>query len=133
MTEGRATLSKRLSETAEEAEARERSFESDLRDLASHARDYARTEFAFQRTRVAYAGKAGLAIAVLFGAAIVLLLLAVMGLVFGLILALTPLVTAWGAIAIVCLFLLAVAAACFVAALSRWRAVTHLFDGDDAE
>jgi hypothetical protein len=133
MTEGHGFLSERLSETAEEAEARERSFENDLRDLAGHARDYARAEFAFQRTRVAYAGKTGLAIAVFFVAAIAFALLAVIALVVGLIIALAPLVTAWGAIAIVCLFLLAAAGICFVAALSRWRAMTDLFEGDDAE
>jgi hypothetical protein len=132
MTEGHVTLSERVSETIEEVEARERSFENDLRDLARHARDYATAEFAFQRTRVTYAGKASLAIAVFFVVAIVLLLFTVMALVFGAILALTPLVTAWGATGLVCLFLLAAAAICFVTALNRWRTMTGLFRGDDA-
>jgi Flp pilus assembly protein TadB len=113
-------------------EARERSLEDDVRDVVGQARDYARTEFAFQKTRAAYAGKSAGWIALWVGAALVFVFFALMALVFGAILALAPLITALGATAAVTGVLLVLAALSGVSALHRWRKVTELFSDEDA-
>jgi Putative Actinobacterial Holin-X, holin superfamily III len=131
MTEGHEPLSEKL-DALEQAEARDRSLEGDLRDLAGHARGYAKAEIAFQKTRAAYAGKSGFVIALCLAAAFVFLTLTVMALVFGLIFALAPLLTAWGAVGVVSLGLLIAAGICLFAALRRWRTMTAVFEEDDA-
>jgi Flp pilus assembly protein TadB len=116
-----------------EEDARDRSLQDDLRALGSQARDYAQAEFSFQKTRLAYAGKEARGIAVLLAGAVFFVMLALMGLVFGLVLALTPLITAWGATAAVCLTLLVVAVVCGILALGRWRGMTAALGGEAAE
>ncbi len=118
-----------ISETL--AEADERSLENDLRELAGHARDYALSELAFQKTRAAYAGKSALWIAIWLGAALVFVFFALMALVFGAVLVLTPLITALGATAAVTGLLLVLAAFSGWSALRRWRKVTALLSGED--
>jgi len=119
-----------LSEALEEA--RYRSLRDDLGDLAGQARDYARAELAFQKTRATYAGKEVRGIGLLIGAALVFLFFALMGLVFGLILALSPILTPWGATAVVCLGLMLAAGASAWTAWSRWRRMAALIGGDEA-
>lgn len=73
----------------------------DLGDLMGDAQTWFEAELSYQKLRAAFVG-ANLKQAAVAGlAAVVLLVVAVMGLTFGLVLALTPLVTAWGATAIV--------------------------------
>lgn len=89
--------------------ARNRSLQDDLRDLADEARTAAETEFAFQKARASYAGKSAPKIAALFVGAAVFAFFAMMALVVGLVIALAPLLTAWGSMALVTVALLALA------------------------
>lgn len=69
--------------------------------LVEDARTYAEAEIAFQKTRAALAGKHGARALVLLVLALVLLHIALTALAVGAVIALAPLVTIWGAIAIV--------------------------------
>ena len=100
--------------------AEDRSLVDDVRDLIDDGRTLVEAELAFQKSRAAYAGIGLKSIAALGGLAAVLGIFALFALVVGLLLALTPLVTAWGATAIVVIVLgLAAALAARVAA-RRW-------------
>lgn len=98
-----------LAVSPELSEARERSLNEDLHQLAQDARAYAEAEFQFQKTRAAYAASASKNIAIYVVAAFVLVFFAVMALVVGLVIALAPLITAWGSTALVTLALLGLA------------------------
>ena len=102
-------------------EARERSLEEDLRQLAEDARALAEAELAYQKSRAAFAGQEAKRIAILGAMAAVLVFFALMALTFGLVFALTPLLTAWGATAAVVGGLLLVAVLCGLIAVSRWK------------
>jgi hypothetical protein len=91
------------------SEARQRSLNEDLHQLAQDARAYAEAEFQFQKSRAAYAASASKNIAIYAVAALVLVFFAVMALVVGLVIALAPLITAWGSTAVVTLALLGLA------------------------
>ena len=69
--------------------------------LADDARTYAEAEIAFQKTRAAIAGKPAGRAVVLLVLALVLLHIALIALAVGAVIALAPLVSIWGAIAIV--------------------------------
>ena len=77
------------------------SLRDDLAMLVEDARTYAEAEIAFQKTRVSIAGKHGMRAIVLLVLALVLLHIALIALAVGAVIALAPLVTIWGAIAIV--------------------------------
>jgi hypothetical protein len=104
-----------------EAEARERSLSDDLRQLAEDARALAEAELAYQRSRAAFAGQEAKRIAMLGALAAVLVFFALMALTVGLVIALTPLLTAWGATAAVFAGLLVVAGLFALLAASRWK------------
>ena len=110
-------------------EARSRSLTDDVRGLAERARTFAEAELAFQKSRASFAGQEVKATAVLGVIAVVLVFFALMGLVFGLILALAPLVTAWGSTALVCGALLIAALVCALRARSRWRQAAGTLTG----
>ncbi|MBV7259923.1 phage holin family protein [Erythrobacter crassostreae] len=77
------------------------SLTEEIAALIDDGRTYAEAEFAFQKTRAAIAGKSvGFAIAYVV-VAIITLHIAVLALAVGMVMALAPLVTIWGAIAIV--------------------------------
>lgn len=82
---------------AELEEARNRSLQDDARQLLADARKLAEAELAYQKTRAAYAGKESAKIALLGVVAAVFVFFAVMALVLGAVIALTPWLTAWGA------------------------------------
>ncbi|WDA40588.1 phage holin family protein [Erythrobacter sp. BLCC-B19] len=73
----------------------------DVAALAEDARTYAQAEIAFQKTRAALAGKHGARAIAALVLAVVLLHIALIALAVGAVIALAPLVTIWGAIAIV--------------------------------
>lgn len=73
----------------------------DLSSLIEDGRTYAEAELAYQKTRAAYVGQQAKAIAISGGIAALLVVLAIVALVFGAILALTPLVGAFAATGIV--------------------------------
>ncbi|MCB2078863.1 MAG: phage holin family protein [Novosphingobium sp.] len=102
-------------------DARERSLPEDIRQLAADARTLAEAEFAYQKSRAAYAGQEIKGITVLGIVAAVLVFFAVMGLVLGAILALSPAIGAWGATAVVVGLLLVIALLCVLTAGMRWK------------
>lgn len=101
----------------------DRSLLDDIGDLVGDAQTWFDAELSYQKVRAAFIG-ANLKQAVVLGlAAAVLVVVAVMGLTFGLILALVPLVTAWGATAIVAGVLLLGALLCGRRASTAWAAL----------
>jgi uncharacterized membrane protein YqjE len=109
----------------------DRSLVDDLRQLAGDAHTTAAAELAYQQSRAklvagslgGIAGRAALAIAFVF--------FALMGLVVGAILALTPALTAWGATALVVVVLAIGAALLALWARARWRRLVSLVTGGD--
>jgi hypothetical protein len=78
-----------------------RSLIEDIEALIDDGRTYLDAEVAFQKTRVAFISDRLKKTIAYAAVAAVLALLAAIGLVVGLILSLTPLITAWGATAVV--------------------------------
>lgn len=97
-----------------------------MRQLAADARVLAQAELAFQKSRAAFAGQEIKRIAILGVFAAVLVFFALMALTLGLVLALTPLLGAWGATAAVVGGLLLVAAIAGLLAAGRWKRMTAL-------
>lgn len=116
--------------TVTDTEASERSLSGDLRQLADDARAVARAEVAYQKSRAAFAGQEikGIALAGLLAAALVFF--ALMALTVGLVIALTPLITAWGATAVVAGGLLIIAMLLGYSAARRWRRMSTLLSGE---
>lgn len=102
----------------------------ELGQLAGEARAYAAAELAFQRSRVAVVGIAARKIALYGLMALVFVVFAIGGLTVGLIMALTPLVTAWGATAVVAGLWLLVAVVFVRGALSAWTRMRIAITGE---
>lgn len=81
--------------------AAERSLAEDIKALVSDGRLLAEAEIDFHKKRAIYGANEGKKIAISFAIAGVLAFFAVMGLVFGLILALGQIITYWGSTAVV--------------------------------
>lgn len=103
----------------------------DLRDLAEEAKALALAELAYQKSRATYAASEAKGIAILAVVALVFVFFAVMAFVVGLVIALGPLLTAWGAMVVVTLGLLAITAACGLSIRARMLRIGHVL-GDDA-
>lgn len=118
----------------EEAEAaRERSLVDDLRLLADDAKAYARAEYAYQKSRGFHAGQE-LKRAVIFGAlAVACVIVALMALTLGTVLALAPILGAWGATGVVVLVLLVIAGIFALVASSRLRRTARVLEGEELE
>ena len=109
-----------------EVDAAERSLVDDIRQLAEDGRTLIEAEVAYQKSRAVVAG-GGLKSAVLFGGlALILLFFVLMALVMGLLLALTPLIGAWGALGAVVGGLLFGAIIAALIANSRWTRTAAL-------
>jgi len=98
--------------------------------LIEDARTYAEAEVAFQKTRAAIAGKTAGRALVLLVLALVLLHIALIALAVGAVIALTPLVSVWGAIAIVVGAMLAGVAGLVLAARRDGLLLGALFGSD---
>jgi hypothetical protein len=109
----------------------ERSLVDDLRQLAGDAREAAQAEVAFQQSRAKVVGASAGGIAARAVVALALVFFALMALVVGLLLALTPVLTAWGATALVVVVLLVGAAILAMSARAGWRRLTALVNGED--
>ena len=102
-------------------EPHERSLREDVEALIDDGKTYLEAELNFQKTRAAFVAERAKgafifgAIAALFG------FLALIGLTVGLIIALTPMLTAWGASALVVALLLVAAFLAVKAASRRWN------------
>jgi Flp pilus assembly protein TadB len=112
------------------SEARERSLNEDLHQLAQDARAYAEAEFQFQKSRASYAASASKSIIVYALVALVLVFFAIMALVVGLVIALAPLLTPWGSTAVVTLALLGLAVFLLLRAKKRVSTLMTVFAGD---
>lgn len=108
------------------ADPAERSLIDDLRLLAGDARTLAEAEFAYQRSRAqVFSGGIGKIVALGLGA-FVLVSLALIGLVVGLVIALAPILTAWGATAVVVVALVVLAAVAALCARTSWHKLTDI-------
>ena len=104
----------------------------DIGALVSDAFNYFDAEIAFQKTRVRLAGNRLIAAIALGVVALVLVLLAAVGLTVGLLIALIPLVTAWGATAIVVGILLLLAWVAVLGAKGAIGSIRRAFAPGDA-
>jgi hypothetical protein len=104
----------------------ERSLFDDVEALIDDGKTYLEAEFAFQKTRVAVVADRAKS-ALIYGAvAMLLAFLALIGLTVGAIIALTPLLTAWGAAALVVGLLLLGAGLAAWASAKRWGGLLSL-------
>lgn len=107
------------------------SLRDDITVLVEDARTYAEAELAFQKTRASLAGKTAGRAAALLVLALVLLHIALIALAVGAVIALAPLVTIWGAIAIVVGVLLIGVLALVLAAISDGKTLSAMFGSGD--
>lgn len=110
----------------------QRSLFEDVEALIDDGRTYLEAEIGFQRARVAFIADGAKSALVLGAIALVFVSLALVGLTVGAIIALTPLLGAWGAAALVVGLLLLGAGLCVWRAARKWRAVISTFDHKDA-
>ncbi|MFM5908518.1 MAG: phage holin family protein [Novosphingobium sp.] len=103
-----------------------------MKQLGGEARAYAEAEMAFQKARAEVAAKGIKDIALLGVVAFTIAVFGLGALVVGLLLALAPLVTAWGAMAIVAGGLFLIALICVLLARSRWNRMVASLSGKDA-
>lgn len=101
----------------------------DLRQLGDEARDYLGAEIAFQKARGKVVAGGLRKLALLGLCAFTFAVFALGALTVGLLIALTPLVTAWGATAIVAGLLALGAAVCLRTALRAWRRMVGALGG----
>ncbi|MDT8280509.1 MAG: hypothetical protein RQ806_08190, partial [Erythrobacter sp.] len=99
--------------------------------LLQAQRRLAEAEIAFQKTRAGLASRKTARALALLVLALVLLHIALIALAVGAVIALAPLVTIWGAIAIVVGMLLAGVATLVWAALGNGKAVAAMFGSED--
>ncbi len=114
-------------------DAAERSLVDDVRQLIDDGRTLAEAELAYQKSRAAVAGDGVKGAAAYGGLAIALVLFALVALTVGLVIGLTPLLTALGATAVVTLGLLLAAGLCALTAKRRWSAMTNAISGSSDE
>lgn len=113
------------------SDAAERSLVDDVRQLIEDGRTLAEAEFAYQKSRAAVAGEGVKGAAMFGGLALAFGLFALLALTVGLLIALTPLLTAWGATAAVTGGLLLAGALAGLTARRRWRAMTGAISETD--
>ena len=111
--------------------AAERSLVDDVRQLIDDGRTLVEAELAYQKSRVAVAGDGVKGAALYGGLAIALVLFALVALTVGLVIALTPWLTAPGATAVVTLGLLLAALFAALIAKRRWQAMTGAISGSE--
>ena len=122
------------SEDVEAEVLRERpTLEDDVRQLVGDGRAFVEAELAWQKARAVFAGKQIGVIALLGLLALALAFFALMALVLGLILALTPSLGAWGAMAAVTGGLLLTAALAGLLAALRAKRMVRLIADKQAE
>lgn len=107
--------------------ASERSLLEDVEAAIEDGKTYLEAELTYQRTRAAFAADRFKDAALFAMIGISLSLLALVALTVGLVIALVPLLTAWGAAAAVTLGWLALAAVFLRMATARWRKLIGAF------
>lgn len=117
------------SPATEGAEQDLRSLREDVEALIEDGKTYLETELIYQKTRAAFVADRAKG-TLLFGAvAILLAFLALIGLILGLILALTPVLTAWGASGLVVGLLVIAALITGRTAARRWNRLMQAIEG----
>ncbi len=111
-------------------EGEERSLLDDVHALIDDGKTYLEAELSFQKTRAAFVADRAKSTMVFGMVAALLGFLALVGLTVGSIIALTPLLTAWGASALVVAILLAAAALAVRAAARKWSSLIRAITGD---
>ena len=115
------------------AERELRSLRDDIEAMIEDGRTYLETELVYQKTRAAFVAEHAKGAAIYGAVAILFAFFAVIGLTVGLIIALTPLLTAWGASALV-VGLLAIAAVISLRMASgRWNRLMQAIESDTRE
>ena len=99
--------------------------------LIADGRTYAEAEFAFQKSRLSYTAQEGKSAALSVLAALAFLHLALIALVVGAVIALTPYLTAWGATATVVGVLLLATLIVLLKARNRAQNIAEAFSEDD--
>lgn len=125
------TRAETQAESSTDIPLEDESLVEELAALIDDGRTYAQAEIAFQKTRAALVGKhAGLA--ALYGIlALILLNIAFLALAVGLVLALEPMVTIWGAIGIVVGGLVVVVLLLTLGAIRRAGKLSQLFEAPE--
>ena len=108
----------------------ERSLLDDVRALIDDGKTYLEAELGFQKTRAAFVADRAKSTMVFGAIAALLAFLALIGLTVGAIIALTPLLTAWGASILVVAILLVAAALAARAAGRKWSSLMRAIAGD---
>ncbi|MCP5396864.1 MAG: phage holin family protein [Sphingomonadaceae bacterium] len=111
----------------------ERTLSDEIVSLVEDGKTYVEAEIAYQKTRAALAAHSGKNGVIFVFAALAFLHLALIALVVGLVIALAPVVTAWGAVALVVGTLLLGVAIFGLLAAKRFRRVSSVFKEDVAE
>ena len=111
------------------AEAPGHSLTDDVRALIDDGKTYFEAELQFQKSRAAFVADRGRSGAIYGVAGLLLVHLALVALAIGLIIALTPLITAWGATAVVVGALLAAGVVLGLAAKKRFAGLSSAFGG----
>lgn len=109
----------------------EESLIDDVRLLVEDGKTYLEAELQFQKSRAALVAARGRAGAIYGAIALTLALLGLVGLVVGLLLALSPLMTAWGATAAVVGVLLAIAILFGLKAKAKFASISVAFGESD--
>lgn len=111
------------------AETVDHSLTDDVRALIDDGKTYFEAELQFQKSRAAFIADRSRSGAIYAVAAVLLIHLALVALAIGLIIALTPLITAWGATAVVAGLLLVAGALLGLAAKKRFAGLSSAFGG----
>jgi len=112
------------------AEAVDHSLTDDVRALIDDGKTYLEAELQFQKSRAAFVADRSRSGAIYAVAAVLLVHLALVALAIGLIIALTPLLTAWGATAAVVGLLLVAGVILGLAAKKRFAGLSSAFGGN---
>ncbi len=108
-----------------------RSLVDDIEDLLVNACTWLDAEFTYQKTRAGFVASSLKSALVLVIVAGVLALVALIGLTVGLIIALAPLITAFGATALVVVVMLLICALLIRTAGRRWRDMVAVIKEDE--
>jgi uncharacterized membrane protein YqjE len=119
--------------SGETPEGEKPSLLSDVEALVADGKTYAEAELAFQKTRLLYASDKVKSAAIFTGIAAVFVVMAIVALVLGAVLALTPLIGPLGATAAVFLALLVCAGVLVLMAKSRITDLIRAFEEPDEQ
>lgn len=112
-------------------ETPDESLVDEVATLFDDGRTYAEAEIAFQKTRAKLAGRSAGAALAYIALGLILLNIALMALAVGLVIALEPYVTIWGAIGIVVGALILLVGWLLYLALGRAKLLSSLFSSSD--